>query len=290
MSSTVTSASDSKPAVIERRRRRRAKISAQVHIRAAESVTSKGFREVCTTIDVSRDGLLLLARETGYWKGQRLHVTFPYSNEPGAINNEQEAEVVRVQEQPDKQFAVAVQFQSARIEARGERKGATPYARDSRLPGPPPPAPATNQTGKQSLVLAVEPDERTAETMRALLQQDGYTVVVVSSAKQALEILRSAVPSVFIAEAEGDEISGQDLCMIIKHDKRLERVPVILLTRSPKPADHNASHQLGAVVCMSKPFKPERLQHVVRLVAPPPSEQSAYGGRLASGARIERAL
>jgi len=291
MSSTVTSAAASKSGGIERRRRRRAKITAQVHIRAAESVTSKGFREVCTTIDVSRDGLLLLARETGYWKGQRLHVTFPYSAEPGAINNEQEAEVVRVQEQSDKQFAVALHFHAARVEAKGERKGATAYARDSRLPGPPEAAvPMQQEIRKQSLVLAVESDERVAEAMRLLLQQDGYTVVIVPSAKQALEILRSAVPSVFIAEAEGDEISGQDLCLIIKHDKRLERVPVILLTRSAKPADYSASHQLGAVVCMAKPFKPERLQHVVRLVAPPPKEQSAYGGRFGSGARIERTL
>lgn len=290
MSLTVASAA-AKSGGIERRRRRRAKISAQVHIRAAESVTSKGFREVCTTIDVSRDGLLLVARETGYWKGQRLHVTFPYSTEPGAIDSEQEAEVVRVQEQPDKQFAVALQFHAARMEAKGERKTATPHARDNRLPGSPEPTSAIHrETCKQSLVLAVEPDERTAETIRALLQQDGYTVVAVPTAKQALEILRSAVPSAFIAEAEGDEITGQDLCLIIKHDKRLERVPVILLTRSAKPADYSTSHQLGAVVCMAKPFKPERLQHVVRLVAPPPKEQSAYGGRLSSGARVERTL
>ena len=40
---------------------------------------------------------------------------------------------------------------------------------------------------------------------------------------------------------------------------------------SAQPADYATSHQLGAVVCMAKPFKPERLQQVVRLVAPPPA-------------------
>ena len=52
---------------------------------------------------------------------------------------------------------------------------------------------------------------------------------------------------------------------------------MILLTRSAQPADYSASHQLGAVVCMAKPFQPERLQHVVRLVAPPPTLKSVYG-------------
>jgi DNA-binding response OmpR family regulator len=39
----------------------------------------------------------------------------------------------------------------------------------------------------------------------------------------------------------------------------------------------------GAVVCMAKPFKPERLLHVVRLVAPPPTARSAYGAELVAG-------
>jgi DNA-binding response OmpR family regulator len=89
---------------------------------------------------------------------------------------------------------------------------------------------------------------------------------------------------------EGEDMSGHDLCLIIKRNDRLQRVPVILLTRSAQPADYSASHQLGAVVCMAKPFKPERLLHVVRLVAPPPSQKSVYGASRVAGSSIERTL
>jgi len=64
---------------------------------------------------------------------------------------------------------------------------------------------------------------------------------------------------------------------------------VILLTRAAQPADYAASHQLGAVVCMAKPFKPERLLHVVRLVAPPPMVKNVYGAKMHAGV-VERAL
>jgi DNA-binding response OmpR family regulator len=84
-------------------------------------------------------------------------------------------------------------------------------------------------------------------------------------------------------------MSGHDLCLIIKRNDRLQHVPVILLTRAAQPADYAASHQLGAVVCMAKPFKPERLLHVVRLVSPPPSAKSVYGARVSNSA-IERTL
>jgi chemotaxis family two-component system response regulator PixH len=270
---------------IERRRRRRAKISAQVHVKAVNS--PEPFEEVCMSIDVSRDGLLFTAKHAGYWKGQQLDVTFPYSTAASALNSSQVADIVRVTEQPGGKFSVAVQFQAAKADAKSDRKGATGPAMDAGAVGSGIPAMEKNQ----SIVLAVEPDTRTAEIMRNMLTQDGYTVIIVASAKEALEVLRTTVPAVFIAEVEAVDMSGHDLCLIIKRNDRLSRVPVILLTRSAQPADYSASHQLGAVVCMAKPFQPERLQHVVRLVAPPPTLKSVYGAsRSGVNSGIERSL
>src|SRR5579862_3410537 len=85
---------NSGPTGIERRRRRRAKISAQLRIQLTNSPA--GLEEVCTTIDVSRDGLLFVASQQGYVQGQMLDVTFPFSTGPGALNQSQPAEIVRV--------------------------------------------------------------------------------------------------------------------------------------------------------------------------------------------------
>src|SRR5271156_2548211 len=275
----------SQAAAIERRRRRRAKISAQVHVKAVNS--PEPFEEVCMSIDVSRDGLLFTAKHAGYWKGQQVDVTFPYSTAAAALNTAQTADIVRVTEQPGGKFSVAVQFAAAKSEARSDRKGATGPAMDAGVSGNGTPA----MEKAQSVVLAVEPDTRTAEIMRNMLMQDGYTVIIVPSAKEALEVLRTTVPAVFIAEVEATDMSGHDLCLIIKRNERLALVPVILLTRSAQPADYSASHQLGAVVCMAKPFQPERLQHVVRLVAPPPTMKSVYGASRSSfSSNIERSL
>jgi CheY-like chemotaxis protein len=277
--------SGTNPAGIERRRRKRAKISAQVHVRPVNS--PEPFEEICKSVDVSRDGLLFVAGRAGYWKGQRLDVTFPYSNAAAALNQAQAAEVVRVTETGSAQFSVAVQFLAAKTEAKSERKGASA---DPFVGATAEHVPAPASTKLQSVVLAVESDQRVADTMRTLLQNDGYTVVIVPTAQQALEVLRTTVPSVFLAEVEAEDMSGHDLCLIIKRNDRLQHVPVVLLTRSAQPADYSASHQLGAVVCMAKPFKPERLLHVVRLVAPPPVKGgSAYSTRPASSS-IERTL
>jgi CheY-like chemotaxis protein len=267
---------------VERRRRKRAKISAQVHVRGLNS--PEPFEEVCKSIDVSRDGLLFTAARAGYWKGQRLEVTFPYSTAAAALNTAQQAEIVRVVEQ-DGRYAIAVQFINAKSELAAAGNGTAKV--DPSIAGI---AVASSHTKQQSVVLIVESDPKTADIMRNVLSSDGYTVVIVPTAQQALDILRNTVPAVFLAEVEGTDMSGHDLCLIIKRNDRLQRVPVILLTKSAQPADYSASHQLGAVVCMAKPFKPERLLHVVRLVSPPPTQKSAYGASRYSSGSIERAL
>src|SRR3984885_15876377 len=83
---------------VDRRHRRRAKISAQVHVKAANS--PEPFEEVCMSVDVSRDGLLFTAKRAGYWKGQQLNVTFPFSTAAAALNTPQLADIVRVSEHP----------------------------------------------------------------------------------------------------------------------------------------------------------------------------------------------
>jgi CheY-like chemotaxis protein len=255
----------------ERRRRKRAKISAQVHVRVSDS--GKGAEEICMSIDVSRDGILFTSGRSGYAVGQTAEITFPYSGAATALNKPEPAEIVRVTEQPGNRFAIAVQFAAAKtVQARSATLSAGPNSQPS-------------QNVQQPVVLAVEPDPRYAEIMRGVLQQDGYHVIIVSAADEALNILKTTIPAVFVAEVEAKDMSGQDLCLIIKRNERLQRVPVILLTRSAQPADYAASHQLGAVVCMAKPFKPERFLHVVRLVAPP--QKNAYAR---SSSSIERSL
>ena len=284
--STSTQAQGASARGIERRRRRRVKISAQVHVRAVNS--PEPLEEICRSVDVSRDGLLFVTSRAGYWKGQTLDVTFPFSDAAQALNQAQRAEVVRTAQIEGGLHHVAVQFHAAKAEAKSEKKGssqADAFAGSGATTSP------IENTRQQAVVLVAEPDSRAADSIRGMLSQDGYTVVVVKSAQEALDVLRTTVPVAVLANVEGEEMSGHDLCLIVKRNDRLQHVPVILLTKSAQPADYASSHQLGAVVCMAKPFKPERLRNVVRLVAPPPKiGGSAYGSARSGNGSVERSL
>jgi len=259
---------------VDRRRRKRAKMSAQLRVRALNSPTP--FEEICKSVDVSRDGVFFLSSHSGYWKGQALEVTFPYSSAPSALNQGQPAEVVRVSDQGEGQFGIAVQFASAKA---SPGAGSTHRA-SAGAPVHPRPA---------SVVVVIEPDSTASDAIRDVLQRDGYTAVVVPNAQAALDVLKTTVPSVFVTDVENSDIDGHDFCLIIRRNERLQHVPIILLTSSTQPADYATSQQLGAVVCIAKSPDPDRLLKVVRLVAPPPTKRSAYGAPVQSDA-IDRNL
>lgn len=245
----------------ERRRRTRAKISFRVHVRGGVG-TLQTFEDVVTSLDASRDGLLLSSSRNGYVVGEILQVAFPYWSTPTAINQSRRARVVRCSLMRNSRHAVAVQFEEA-------------TGNDDAMPWVPQPFP------NQVRVLGVESNLRLACEMREMLEQDGYNVVVVSTAQQALDILRYETPDVILAEADcrTEEISGHDLCAIVKKNDRLRHVPVILLTSSALPSDYAASYKLGAVVCMMKPCQPKLVQRAVHLVAAPPSARTIYSGK-----------
>jgi CheY-like chemotaxis protein len=245
----------------ERRKRKRGMFSVPVQIRGGVG-TLEVFEDLVTSLDVSRDGLLLSTSRGGYSVGQRLHVSCPYWCMPTAINVPRNAQVVRNILQPNYTYALALQFMPGICEESSWNNSTSPFPNQVR-------------------VLCVESDVTASLALCALLEKDGYHVVAVSTAKEALDILSSEAPDVILAEAEchGEEISGKDLCAIVKTCPRLQHIPVILLTSSALPSDYATSHQIGAVVCMTIPCRPERLRSAIHLVAAPPALCSVYSAR-----------
>ncbi len=245
----------------ERRKRRRALISAPVRIRGVYS-GSNGPDEISTTVDVSRNGFLFLAEHALFTHGMTVAVTFPYSKSPVALQAEQPGRVVRVSNLPDGRFAMAVALEPSRHESAARSSSREPagisHASVNR----------NAASGERPVVLVVDADAEIRASLTKLLSSQNYEAIAVSSARKAHALLNQLLPALVIAEIEGEDLPGFDLCARIKSDARLKGVPVVLTTRSAYPSDYANAHSLGAIVCIAKPFRPERVGHVVRLLAP----------------------
>lgn len=248
---------------VERRRRRRAQISAPVRVRSLD-ITERGPDEISTTIDISRNGLLIVTNNPYFQHDMDVAVTFPYCKSPGALQAEQEGRVARVHDMPDGRFLVAIAIGAGVGEDLVDACGRRLDTEASR------PSYSAELGSKRPLVLAVDADDLARETLRSYLTNEGYDVIAVSKGSEAREVLAKFTPALLIAEVEGEGLPGFDLCAHVKSEHRLKHIHVLLTTRSGNPSDYSNAHSLGAVVCMSKPYKKDRLGHVVRLLVPPP--------------------
>ena len=68
----------------------------------------KHFEDFPVSVNASKEGVYFTSKQTSYYAGMRLFVTFPFISAHDPMNCEYVAEVVRVDKLPSDKFGVAV--------------------------------------------------------------------------------------------------------------------------------------------------------------------------------------
>jgi CheY-like chemotaxis protein len=79
-------------------------------------------------------------------------------------------------------------------------------------------------------VLLVDDDVEFCEATKLLLESKGCEVVLAHDGKDGLEKVRSGKPDLVILDVMMPEMNGYDVCVVLKADEELKKIPVILLT------------------------------------------------------------
>jgi hypothetical protein len=98
-----------RPEIEERRRKGRLKLPRVVRIRPSEPGSAE-FDEVLPTRNAALDSVYFISKNRTYKAGMRVFITFPYSDSPGAINQESLGKVVRIEELDHGRRGIAIQI------------------------------------------------------------------------------------------------------------------------------------------------------------------------------------
>lgn len=111
------------------------------------------------------------------------------------------------------------------------------------------------EAGKKDIkIMIVEDSPTQAELLKHLLEMYGYSALVASNGRDALEAVRRDMPSLVISDILMPEISGFDLCTEIKKDPRLKHLPVILLSVLSEAESIIKGFETGADAYVTKPY------------------------------------
>lgn len=107
------------------------------------------------------------------------------------------------------------------------------------------------------LVADDEPDVLNLVTLN--LKGAGFTVLQAEDGNTALQQAREALPALIILDLMLPEMSGLEVCKVLKKDPQTAQIPVIMLTAKAEEIDRIVGLELGADDYITKPFSPREL-------------------------------
>jgi len=116
-------------------------------------------------------------------------------------------------------------------------------------------------------ILVADDDPAILRLVTAVLQKEGFTVVQARDGREAFKILQTDANFVAgIFDVVMPHIQGPELLRYMRTEKRLMRIPVMMMTAEQNPKLSTDSFAAGAVVFLPKPFTTTQLQTMLRLL------------------------
>ena len=126
----------------------------------------------------------------------------------------------------------------------------------------------TSQTPAASRnILVADDDPAILRLVTAIVQKEGYTVIPARDGREAYKSLQEGTDLVAaIFDVVMPHITGPELVRYMKTEKRLMRIPVMMMTAEQDPKLSSDSFAAGAVVFLPKPFTTTQLQIMLRML------------------------
>ena len=105
-------------------------------------------------------------------------------------------------------------------------------------------------------VLLVEDNPGDQRRIREALDASGFDVTIrcAGNGAEALALLRRERPNLILLDLNLPAVDGREVLDQLKADKRLQHIPIIVLTSSLMPQDILSAYRSGANCYMQKPL------------------------------------
>lgn len=125
------------------------------------------------------------------------------------------------------------------------------------------------------LIMVVEDEDALALMLKYNLEKEGYDVLVEPRGNKALAEVEKNQPSVILLDWMLPEISGVEICKLIRSKPDIKNIPIIMLTAKGEEEDKVKGLSAGADDYVTKPFSvPELLARVKTQLRRAPEPQT----------------
>jgi DNA-binding response OmpR family regulator len=122
-----------------------------------------------------------------------------------------------------------------------------------------------NESARRDTILVVDDTPETLGLLTDTLDHAGFTVLIATDGKSALELLDQITPDLVLMDAVMPGLSGFESCRRIKQEKMLANLPVIFLTGLAESAHVLEGLAAGGVDYVTKPIVVDELLARIRV-------------------------
>jgi DNA-binding response OmpR family regulator len=116
-------------------------------------------------------------------------------------------------------------------------------------------------------ILLADIDEQTSTDLAPFGKQGGYEVVSATGGRDAYRLLKADADfKAVILNIAIPQLSGIEIVRFMKTEKRLMRIPIVMICNDYGLKHVSESFAAGALAVLPKPFTPVQLHRTIRMV------------------------
>lgn len=116
-------------------------------------------------------------------------------------------------------------------------------------------------------ILIIDDDESLLQMVSIMLKRAGYTPVLATDGYKGIEIAQRDKPDMAIVDVMMPNISGYEVCRILREDPSTMEIPLLILTALSQPEQRDFAEDAGADDFVTKPVtRDDLLKHVEELL------------------------
>ena len=115
-------------------------------------------------------------------------------------------------------------------------------------------------------ILVADDDPAILRLVTAIIEKEGCEVVTARDGREAYKHLQESDFVACVFDVMMPHIQGPELVRHMKTEKRLMKIPVMMMTAEQNPKLSSDSFAAGAVVFLPKPFTTSQLQVMLRML------------------------
>ena len=125
----------------------------------------------------------------------------------------------------------------------------------------------SNTNGSSRRILVAEDDPVMMRVVTRILVEAGYRVVVANDGREAYRILQADADfRAAIFDMKMPHLQGTDIIRYMRTEKRLMRIPVVMMTADQNLNVQRESFAAGATAFLLKPFTTQNVLTILRLL------------------------